>query len=66
MKLLKPASCWWESGRGNVNTPTALGDARVVGFSDRGSTPLASTTTSRDEHSMVDQHDRESVRLNCV
>ena len=45
MKLLKPASCLWESGRGNVNTQTALGDALVFWSSDRGSTPLGSTTS---------------------
>ena len=43
MKLLKPESRLWESGRGNVNTQTALGDALFVWSSDRGSTPLGST-----------------------
>lgn len=44
MKLLKPESCLWESGGGNVNIQTALGDALVFWSSDRGSTPLGSTT----------------------
>jgi len=43
MKLLKPESCRWESGGGNENTLTALGDAFADISSDRGSTPLAST-----------------------
>jgi|LFRM01.2.fsa_nt_gb hypothetical protein len=37
MKLLKPESCQWESGGGNVNTLTALGDAFADISSDRGS-----------------------------
>jgi len=44
MKLLKPESCLWESGGGNVNIQTALGEALVFWSSDRGSTPLGSTT----------------------
>jgi hypothetical protein len=44
MKLLKPVSCQWETGRGNEKSLTALGDARVFRLSDSGSTPLASTT----------------------
>jgi len=45
MKLLKPVSCQREPGGGNVNTLAAPGDALVGMFSDRGSTPLASTNT---------------------
>ena len=37
MKLLKPESCQWESGGGNVKTLTALGDAFTDISSDRGS-----------------------------
>ena len=44
MKLLKPESRLWESGGGNVKTQTALGDALLLWSSDRGSTPLGSTT----------------------
>lgn len=66
MKLLKPVSCLWEPGGGNVNTQTALGDALVFWSSDRGSTPLGSTTTGRDEHSLDDQHDQRGVRLDCL
>ena len=47
MKLLKPESCLWESGGGNVNIQTALGDALVFWSSDRGSTPLGSTQNPR-------------------
>ena len=43
MKLLKPGSCQWEPGGGNVKMLTALGDAFADISSDRGSTPLAST-----------------------
>ena len=66
MKLLKPESCLGESGGGNVKTQTALGDALVFWSSDRGSTPLGSTTTSRDEHNLVNQHDQGGVRLDCL
>ena len=66
MKLLKPVSCLRETGGGNVKTQTALGDALVFWSSDRGSTPLGSTTSSRDEHFMDDLHDQRSVRLNYI
>jgi hypothetical protein len=47
MKLLKPKSCQWELGGGNVKALTALGDAFADISSDRGSTPLASTNGKR-------------------
>ncbi len=49
MKLLKPESCSWEFGRGNVKTRTALGEAVPVRSSDRGSTPLGSTIQKRPQ-----------------
>ena len=49
MKLLKPESCLGESGGGNVNTQTALGDALVFWSSDRGSTPLGSIQCAAGE-----------------
>ena len=45
MKLLKHGSRLWEPGGGNVKTQTALGDALFFWSSDRGSTPLGSTTS---------------------
>ena len=49
MKLLKWKSCLREFHGGNVKTQTALGDALVVWLSDRGSTPLGSTTLEKSE-----------------
>ena len=49
MKLLMPRSCLRERGGGNVKAQTALGEHRILGFSDRGSTPLASTTLHRKQ-----------------
>ena len=54
MKLLKPESCLWESGGGNVNIQTALGDALVFWSSDRGSTPLGSITHRRQLYYKAD------------
>ena len=50
MKLLKPASCPRESGRGNVKSRTALGEASFVRSSDRGSTPLGSIPKKTPNH----------------
>ena len=62
MKLLKPESCLGESGGGNVKTQTALGDALVFWSSDRGSTPLGSTTKRRREWISLDA---ESPEQSC-
>ena len=56
MKLLKPESCLWESGGGNVNIQTALGDALVFWSSDRGSTPLGSITHRRQLYYKADAY----------
>ena len=49
MKLPKHRSRLWELCAGNLKSQTALGDALGFGFSDRGSTPLASTIQGLSE-----------------
>ncbi len=48
MKLLKSGSCQREPDGGNVKTLTALGETRIDISSDRGSTPLASTSLAHN------------------
>ena len=43
MKLLKSEACHPASDRGNVKRMTVMGDARMDGLSDAGSTPARST-----------------------
>ena len=61
MKLLKPASCPRETGRGNVKSRTALGEASFVRSSDRGSTPLGSTSQKTPNHRGFGRFSFESV-----